>query len=816
MVNKLFKIVLALFLLVSPVMAQESEDLFFEINDFSKGLQSHVSPYLVSGGAATESFNVRINNEFGALAKREKMLELSTCQAAAVKSIHRYYKSDDTDYLIQTSSTKMDSVDDTSGGCTEIDTSLTDGKRWTWVTYKDIAVGCNGSNRCQKWDGVTDDTANTDAHRTASELTADLGAPFAELNTGTDLDASSWYQYRVSFYNGTTHSFSSARSNPINTGSSVHNITLTDIPIGPTGTTTRYIFRTLGNASKAAVLADTVFYNVATISNNTARTVNDAMADVDADDDAAPILSTVEAGTDATPPYAELALIHKEQLFLANDPSGTESGKSTVYWSDLFNPDYFDTANDYELIRPDDGDEITFILNLRNLLTIGKTNSVQFIYTEDSNDTNWVVSQDFSHGIGCVAPYSAKSTPQGIFYLGRFGLYLFNGNIPEIVSDTVTGEIRDIIDTSLQEVVSVYHDNQYIMAYTSEATGSSVNDRVLILDTIRNSYVKDIKEIDSFVIFDSGSDFGTLYSGSSDTDGTIFAHSGGFNQLVFRYKSELDSGTKDDTYSGGTENSPILSIGWTETWATVSGTWASQGDATWLMPDTDGTWISPAVQINSSALDKLYWNEDLKQAGDVTWSIRLAATEAGITGASWSSEFTAPSGSDISGLTENVWVQLRASLSAGDTTETPEVYVNDSFLVKMTYNRSGTGGESTINSIWESGYLDLNGTKNPKRIKEIQVFYTGDTGTLTLAYENDQGNVSSSFDVDMSVIPSDSSTDNYFGNGSDKIYSYILPVTDNNVGRNWQFTVAETGVNAWRVRKVVVRYNQNEYVPMRG
>lgn len=798
--------------------AQE-EDLFFEINDFSKGLQSHVAPYSIKSvagpGGASEAYNVRFNDEYGSLSKREKMLELSTCQTSAVKSLHRYYKSDDTDYIIQTSSTLMDYVNDTTGDCTEIDSALTDGKRWSWVTYKDIAIGMNGTDRAQKWDGKTQTTANTDGSRTASELTADLGAPFAELNTGSNLDASSWYQYKIAFYDGSTYSFSNARSNPIQTGSSVQDITLTDIPLGPAGTTARYIYRTVGDASKAAVLSDTSFYQVDEIADNTTRTYNDTVDDATLLGDAAPTWGTVSGGTEVTPPYGKLSLIHKERLFIANDPSGTESGKSTVYWSSPFNPDYFDINSDYELFRPDDGDEITFIKNLRNLFTIGKTNTILYFYTEDSSTDNWVISNPFSF-IGCVAPYSAVNSPQGIFYLGRFGLYLFNGNTSELISDSVSDRIRDILATSLDEVFGIYHNNQYLLSYTSESSGASINNRVLILDTVRNSYVEDVKNVDSFVAFDSGNDYGTLYSGSSGTDGTVYAHSGGYNQLIFRYLSDLEDGTASDVYYGGTEESPYLSLGWDEDWTTVADTWADQGDSTWVVENNSGTWTSPIVEINASALDKLYWNESLGTAGNVTFAIRLAATSGGISGASYSSEFTTPSGSDISGETANNFIQIRASLSTTDYTEAPLVFLDDNYLLKLTYNRSGTGGESAILSTWSSGYLDLDGTRNPKRIKEIQVYYTGDSGTLNFSYANDQGNVESDFDIDMSVEADESNVDNYFGNGDDKIYSYILPVTDNNVGRNWKFTVSDNGVNSWKIRKIVVRFDRNAYIPMRG
>lgn len=806
-------------LLSSPVMAQNSTgatsvDNFYSIDDFSGGLKSHVTPYLVSKNSATIAQNVRFNSRFGALVKRPKMLQLSACRAFAVKSLYRYYKSDATKYSIETSSTFMDTINDTTGACTNLATGLSDSKRWTWITYKDVAIGTNGTDRAKKWDGKTQSTANTDASRTAGDLVADLGAPFAEQNTGSALDASSWYQYKVAFYDGTTYKFSNARSNPLLTGSSVRDITLTDIPLGPTGTTARVIYRTVGDASRAAVIADTSFYKVATISDNTTRTYNDSIDDGTILADAAPTWATASAGINVTPPYAKYSLIHKERLFFANDPSGTVSGKSTMYWSDTLNPDYFNFNTDYEVIRPDDGDQITTIKNNPAAVIIGKEGTWSKLYTDASSDSSlWSISAPLSF-IGCIAPYSAVDSPQGILYLGRHGIYSFNGSSSSLVSDVVTDKVRDILATNQTEVAGIYYDNQYLLSYTSSSTGSGYNDRVLILDVTRNNYVEDTKNVDSWASFDSGTDFGTLYSGSSTTDGKVYAHSGSFNDLVYRYKSQFDLGVTSDTVVRGTQEEPYLTLGWGQTWEQVSGAWNAQGSSTWLVKALSGTWTSPAIQISATTLDKIYWNENLGSYGNVTFAVRLASSEGGISGASWSSEYSSPSGSDISGLTANTWIQIRATLTSSVYTETPELYLEDSFVFHMTYQQDGSStAETAILSVWKSGFTEMGSSEHPNRIKEIQVYYEGTSGTLTMGFENDSG-TTNTFDINLSVTPSASTTDAYFGNATEKIYAYI-PLVGDNVnwnGRKWRISVSEGGATEFKINRIVVRTDVGSYV----
>ncbi len=815
--KKILPIILAFVMLALPARA---EDQFYEIQDFSKGLTSQVTPFAIESGAATDLLNVRINERFGYLQKRPAMLLYATCRSSAIRGLHRYYKSDNTNFTIAASSTYLDYVVESSGTCVEMKSGLTDGKRWNFVTYKDIAIGMNGYDNAIKYDGKTQTTANTDGSRTAGDLATDLGAPFAEQNTGSNLDASSWYQYKVAFYDGSVYKFSNARSNPLLTGSSVRDITLTDIPIGPSGTTQRIIYRTSGHSSRANVVASSTFYRVATISDNTTRTYNDAITDATIEADPAPTWATVSAGTNVTPPKARFATINKDRLFIANVPANT-SGKSEIDWSDAFNPDYFNYGTDYELIRPDDGDEITFLKVYLGTPTIGKTNSIQKFYTDAASSTNWYISDPFSF-VGCPAPYSAVSTPLGIMYLGRFGIYVFNGSTSQLISDSVTKDIRDISQVSLPDAIGVFHDNQYNLAYTSESTGASTNDRVLVLDTVRNAYVKDSKSVDSFVVFDSGDDYGALYSGSSGTDGKILAHTSSPNNIIVRNQADLDLGTANDIGYFGDDDEPYLEIAWTETIndAAFAGvTINSYTPATSIIdrPDTDGTWTSPIYEVNALALSKLYWHETLGSTGDITFAIKTAATSGGIAGASWSSEFTNPSGSDISGLTANNFLQMRASLSTTDITLTPQMFSLENFLVKLTYSAIGSSGETAINSYWISGWEPLSGeSQNPKRVKEILVFYSGTSGTLTVGYENDGGDINKSFAINLATSPTTSTTDDYVGATDQKIFRYIPPValgTDLPTGKLWRFTLSEGGTTEWAVQKIITRYEVLPYVP---
>lgn len=806
------KALLFLLLLITPAIAEDSNDSFYIIDDFSSGMKSHVSEYKVDGGTAKTASDIRINEEYGQLAKRPKRFVLANCHASPVKSLYRYYLSDATKHTVATSSTYIDAIDST-GTCTSLYANASDGKRWSFVTYKDLLIGMNGTDNAKKWDGKTQTTADTDGSRTAEDLVTDLGAPFAELNTGSNLDASSWYQYKIAYWDGSIYTYSDARSNPLLTGSTVRDITLTDIPLGPAGTTNRYVYRTVGDASRAAVVADSSFYKVTGINDNTTTTYNDAITDATILGDPAPTWATVSAGYAVTPPKSKYSAINAERLFIANDPSGTDSGKSTVYYSNTLLPDYFYYHTDYELFRPDDGDEITFIKNLLGVLTIGKTRTISKFYTEGAT-TNWSISDPYSF-MGCDAPWSAVNGITGIIYAGRYGIYNFTGQSSELISDVTTDRMRDILETNRDELVGTYNNNTYYLSYTSADSGEAVNNRVLVFDITRNAYVEDSINVDSFSNYDAGDDAGTLYSGSSNTDGSIYAHGESYSRLTYRYLSQVQGGTADSIYMGGEEESPYLMLGSNGTWANLgAGTWASSGSWTWMMHDQTGEWYSPIVQINAATLDKLTWNESLGDSGNVTLAIRTGATSGAVSAASWSSEFSDPSGSDVSGVTANVFVQLRASLSTSSWTESPTVFTSDSFMIKLTYKKSGDSVEPSYLSFWQGGKTTM-GQESPKRIKEVQVYYSGTSGTLTTELENESGD-SWSFDVNLATDPGASSTDSYFGTDEDKIYVYIPSFDNQALGRTWQFKVSESGTEAWRVKRIVVRVEVMPYITYQG
>lgn len=769
------------------------------ITDFSKMMANHVNPFNLPDGAALEARNVRANQTIGALSKRPPMLLYGDAGSGSITGMHKYYKANDDKFTIVSTGTELKA--DYNGDRTFITLrdGLTDGARFTFATYKNNAIACNGVNSCQKYDGHTLTTADTDGARTAEYLTADLGAAFAELNTGTNLDAQKWYSYKVMFSTATADYYSDAISNPILTGASVHNITLTGIPLGPSGTTNRYIYRTEGQSLQAD-LASATYKLAGTISDNSTVTWNDAVAD-------GSLTTTWSASgkTALTPPIGKFVLIHKEKVWIANNPSY----KSDIYWSNTFRPDVFNPI-DYEPIRQDDGDEITGLFNILGVIAIAKTNSWMKFVTLSADEDQWQVLGPYSN-IGVQSPYASAYSPLGIIFLSKDGLYIFNGESAQLISDIVTSELRDALWTSRNRFAGAYYTNEYHLAYTSQSSGASVNNRVLVFDLERNAYVIDDKNISAFTVFDSGTDEGGLYSGSSLSDGEIFANNEETVNLIFKTKADLELWTSDDAVIYGTENDAFVEIGWTESLddlVAVAFNDPAYANATLLRPDTDGTLTSPAIQTNAESYDKLYWNETLGNDGDITFQIRSAASAAAITGVNWDSIVTTPTGSDISGSTANVWTQIRANLSTTNILTSPRLERLNNYVIKLVYNREGNYAEDSVNGLWESGLMSFGEPRRMKRIWEIETYYEGDEGIVTVDLVGMDGDVVGTFDIDLSVNPNSSQSDGYVGNDLAKSYLYRFTL-DGTVPVDYffKYRVTDSGTSTWKVYRIATRFS---------
>ncbi len=767
------KILFSLLLVPSLAFAQDKV-----ISDFSKGLNTKLSEYSLPANQGDIAENIRFSNKLGSLSKRDKIMVYGNASATEpILGMHRLYLKDGTKVLLVNHGDEIDKGNDANGTFTNILNVSVGNYRWQWLTWNDVGIGMDGYNQPVKYDG-------------SSGSATYLGSCLA-TDSGTGNGGNGTYTYKVSFYTPSYEVAFNVPSNSIYVNNNTVNLTM--IPVGPDNyggesVQGRRVYRNQNGGSTWYLLSN------GNISNNTDVSLSDG------DVDAVLTATTYPVTYTATPPKGKLGVIHYNRLFVANDPS---SSPSRLYYSDDGNLDYFVPIDYYQDIRPDDGDQITFIKNLKGLLTVGKENSIQKVYTDGASpSSDWTISDPFSN-IGCRAMYSAQETPIGVIYLGSGGLYKFDGQSSQLISEAVTPEIDDISESNLANCWGQYHRNSYYLAYASKNTGSSINNRILYFDLLANAYSKDIWDANCFITFGSGTDWDCLYSGNS-INGTVYSHNPTVNEVRHWRHSDFTGDFANSRYIpvdvGGNSNSPIIEIARNVTINNLPGI---INDLTGPIDrgNLTGNYTSPSLNVGATTYDKLYWNEAFVASGDdVTFRIRSNTTSAGLATAPWSAEFSDPSGSDISALTANTWMQYQFNITTSDLTHSPTVYKANNYVVKVSYLKSGATAESAIPLHWRTGFMDFE-TPKRKSFKKFYSFHSGTEGNLTYtltALDFNQNThqyeeVTDTFEIDLATYPYYYSE--YFTNGS-------------LCGQFLRMDIEESSNNPLSIDKVIINYDE--------
>ena len=725
-----------MFLFVNSSQSQEAaKNKIFVMSDFSGGLATKLSDQTTSSKYAQIAENLRLDTSFHAISKRGQLYTFGTAVTSteAITSLHRLYLSDATKKLILTQGNDLNVADDTTGTFTSLLALTTADYRWKWVTWHDLAIGGDGYNQPVKTNGTT---------------TTYLGSCYpADAGSGAGPDGT--YSYKVAFYTTTYTVIFDVPSRPITIADNAVNLTM--IPIGPTTYLGEAVVGRKVYRNTVAAQTTWKLLSNGTITNNAVT-----LTDSDADGALGAAYPTVNSSTifSMTPPKCKYWVIHKNRLFGAN----TTSNPSRVYYFNDGSHDLIDPAIDYFDIRTNDGDEVTGLFNLLGILRISKTNTWQSMYTSgDDPASDWAVSDPFSF-VGCDAPYSAAYTPRGIIYLSksRNGIYVFNGQASQLISEIVTPVVSDILNSNLGSVVGEYNNNLYLMAYASATIGGSINNRILIYDAVSNNFTTDTLSMNAFCSMSGGTDGGVLVGGASDS-GKVYQFSSTSKDIVHKTSTDF-TGTFDDTrlipvIAGGDLSSPVIELAWDLIINNMSGT-INAATGTIDRPDTGGTYISPVINTPSvSAYEKIYWNETLTSGQDATFAIRSGATSAACTAATWSAtEYSSAGGSDISGVTAAAYTQYRITLSTGDIATTPYINTVGGYTVKITYNTVGTASETAVALHWQTGWLDFSIPAYRKALRKIITKHSGTQGTLTIKVTNEEGETDT-WNIDLDTYP---------------------------------------------------------------
>jgi hypothetical protein len=407
--------------------------------------------------------------ERGALKKVPGSAKLNSDAIAAypVNSLYEAIKSDGTSHLLAFCGEGI--YVSTNGGTTfsALKTGLTANKKWSCYTYADNVLMVNGTDTNQIYNfstvrdmGLTDpSTAPTVATGAAGNLTGN-------------------YYYRVSFvYSGSESNCGTASSV---VAPSSQKVNLTNIPTGGTGCTQRKLYRTKAGA--------TVYYELATINDNTTTTYTD--------DDVDDLLSWKTAPTNNTAPPIAKFVTEKNERILYIIPNSSD-----FYYSELYKPE-LSKGTSYRTVGADDGGMLMgaaiyegdmFFYKAKKITDSEGTYYVghktyQLSGTNPDPETgNWVIKVA-NNAIGGIAYDSIDYSVDEVLCLDDDGLYSLQRNrlLSTIVVDTIS--LSNKIEPDFPKFNKYYLHNasgrvfshKYYMAVPGE--GRTSNSEIHVLD----------------------------------------------------------------------------------------------------------------------------------------------------------------------------------------------------------------------------------------------------------------------------------------------------------------------------------------------
>ena len=224
--------------------------------------------------------------------------------------------------------------------------------------------------------------------------------------------------------------------------------------------------------------------------------------------------------------------VNCKEFAVSNDrfwACGNATNPNRVYFSGFSNAESWG-ATDYLSVPENsiNGKAVGFGKLLGRLVVFCE-DSISLIY---GTDIYSFIVKTTETRIGCVAPKTIKNLNGLLYFLGKDGVYVFNGVRAVKVSKIIQATIDDINQTYVTNAVAEVVGDKYILSYTSTAAGGTVNNRTLILDTsVGEVLAEDIYGswqgpltvgFSSFSVWRGAGDLNEVYGGSSASDGFVY------------------------------------------------------------------------------------------------------------------------------------------------------------------------------------------------------------------------------------------------------------------------------------------------------
>ena len=227
---------------------------------------------------------------------------------------------------------------------------------------------------------------------------------------------------------------------------------LSDLPVGPSGTLARRIYRTMNLGDGSSTDGNETYYFVAQINNNLDTVYVDYTPDQFLVNIAPEATKSILFPATAT----RFSATFKGVLFI----DGGQSNSTRIFYSNPLSPDSFSSSSYFEVgVR--DGGDITGLFPYYNQLLVFRENSIEMIR---GDSVNGFQISPFLSGVGTRAAATATTIPGiGVLFLGNDGIYRINGGLDggstinvSKVSDGLVKTIKRINKSTVARATAAY------------------------------------------------------------------------------------------------------------------------------------------------------------------------------------------------------------------------------------------------------------------------------------------------------------------------------------------------------------------------
>ncbi len=235
-----------------------------------------------------------------------------------------------------------------------------------------------------------------------------------------------------------------------------------------------------------------------------------------------------------SPPNGNIAALFKDRVYVA----GVFPNYSTIYYSEIGNPENWPTFNNYD-VDNNDGDRVMELQPISDSLIIFKEFSMWEYQVDRLN--NPATLRYITKDAGTTSRRSIVNIGGILYFFNRRGIYQFAGKYPDLISLKVQDFIDAIPDP--YAVIAWKKDNKYHLSIGNVTVkNKTYNNCVLVYDTLQDTWIirtlaHPIKSVSDFI--DSNKNL-KVYLGSSS--GKTFEWGNGYKYDTTPIEMEYETG----------------------------------------------------------------------------------------------------------------------------------------------------------------------------------------------------------------------------------------------------------------------------------